>query len=236
MNKYDIIPAAYPCSEAIKDVIFEKVKLLLLSPDEFPVFIIHAMPTNTVMYMSPAGLEQLGIDLAAVRALGNSYYERFFNYEDAQNYLNQWNLFSKDINNKGNWFTYFQQVHLDEKANFNWFLSISKVLMYDEQQKPLFALTIPLQLNQYLPILPKLERIISENAFIKNNIEKFSLLTKKEKEILRLMALGKTIKEIELNLFISEKTIRTHRRNIKLKLKIKNDVAIVQYAQAFNLI
>lgn len=54
--------------------------------------------------------------------------------------------------------------------------------------------------------------------------------------MLRLMALGMTPKEISQQLITSEKTVRTHRRNIKRKLHVKKEVDLVYFAQAFNLV
>lgn len=47
-------------------------------------------------------------------------------------------------------------------------------------------------------------------------------LSKREKEIISLIALGKTSKEIAAMLFLSELTIKTHRKNIGEKLGTKN--------------
>ena len=46
-------------------------------------------------------------------------------------------------------------------------------------------------------------------------------LTKREKEIISLIALGKSTKEIANQLFISELTVKTHRKNISEKLGSK---------------
>jgi DNA-binding NarL/FixJ family response regulator len=46
-------------------------------------------------------------------------------------------------------------------------------------------------------------------------------LTKREKEIISLIALGKSTKEIATQLFLSELTIKTHRKNISEKLGSK---------------
>lgn len=52
-------------------------------------------------------------------------------------------------------------------------------------------------------------------------------LTKREKEIISLIALGKTSKEIATLLFLSELTIKTHRKNISEKLGTKNVVDLL---------
>ncbi|MBL7706286.1 MAG: response regulator transcription factor [Taibaiella sp.] len=87
-----------------------------------------------------------------------------------------------------------------------------------------------------MPIVPKLERLVSEHTFLKENLDLYTTLTKRERELLRLMALGMTPKEIAAQLTTSEKTVRTHRRNIKRKLQIKKEVNLVYFAQAFNLV
>lgn len=56
------------------------------------------------------------------------------------------------------------------------------------------------------------------------------LLTDREREILQLIAEGKTNKEIAGTLNLSLKTIETHRSNLMRKLKVKEVTGLVQYA------
>ncbi len=55
-------------------------------------------------------------------------------------------------------------------------------------------------------------------------------LTKREKEVLSLIAQGNTNKEIARKLFLSVKTIETHRRRIYRKLGIHNGSQATAYA------
>jgi DNA-binding NarL/FixJ family response regulator len=55
-------------------------------------------------------------------------------------------------------------------------------------------------------------------------------LTKREKEILTLIAQGLTDKEIAEKVFLSPLTIITHRKNILSKLGLKNKVEITRFA------
>jgi len=57
-----------------------------------------------------------------------------------------------------------------------------------------------------------------------------SPLTGREKEILQLIAEGKNIKQIASDLFISPKTVSSHRANIVEKLNIKNLPQLTKYA------
>jgi len=55
-------------------------------------------------------------------------------------------------------------------------------------------------------------------------------LTKREEEILDLVAKGLTSKEIANRLFISPRTIETHRAHLMEKLGAKNTATLVRYA------
>lgn len=55
-------------------------------------------------------------------------------------------------------------------------------------------------------------------------------LTSREKEVLQLIAEGKTSREIADILYISTTTVDTHRKNIMDKLSIRNTAGLVKYA------
>jgi len=55
-------------------------------------------------------------------------------------------------------------------------------------------------------------------------------LTAREYEVLQLIALGKSNKELAEELFISIKTVETHKTNILQKLGLKNTAEVVRYA------
>ena len=55
-------------------------------------------------------------------------------------------------------------------------------------------------------------------------------LTKRETEVLRLVALGHTNAEIADSLYLSIRTVETHRANIQAKLKMSRRADLVRYA------
>lgn len=55
-------------------------------------------------------------------------------------------------------------------------------------------------------------------------------LTKREKEILQLVAEGLSTKQISQRLFISHHTVETHRQHLLKKLKVKNSMELVKQA------
>ena len=61
-------------------------------------------------------------------------------------------------------------------------------------------------------------------------------LSKREKEVLMLVADGLNNEEIADRLFNSKRTIETHRQNILMKTQCKNTPALIKYALVNNLI
>lgn len=61
-------------------------------------------------------------------------------------------------------------------------------------------------------------------------------LTKREYEVLGLVAMGKGNKEIAESLFISVKTVETHKGHILEKLGLKNSAELIKYAIKNNIV
>lgn len=59
---------------------------------------------------------------------------------------------------------------------------------------------------------------------------RLGLLTSREKEICRLLALGYTNSEVGDKLFISVRTVETHRSNIMAKLELESRAELVRFA------
>ena len=59
---------------------------------------------------------------------------------------------------------------------------------------------------------------------------RFGTLTKREREILKLLAEGKSVKEIATGFDLSVKTVEAHKFNLMRKLDIHNKAQLVQYA------
>ena len=66
--------------------------------------------------------------------------------------------------------------------------------------------------------------------FPSNNKSAFSILSSREREVLQLVAEGLTSEEIGSRLFISVKTVSSHRRQIMKKLKLTSIAELTKYA------
>jgi len=72
------------------------------------------------------------------------------------------------------------------------------------------------------------------NALNDNNLGFVNLLSKREKQIAKLVAQGYSTPKIANMLFISELTVSTHRKNIIRKLNLENSVQLGNYIHLFN--
>jgi len=66
--------------------------------------------------------------------------------------------------------------------------------------------------------------------------DQLPVLTKREKEILELIAEGLTNQEIAVKLFLNSTTIDYHRKNMLTKFKVKNTAALIKMAMSNHLI
>ncbi len=199
------------------------------------VIVIFRMPGFSLEYMSPSGLALLGISLKEFRNYTvTEYTEKYFNPEDAKDYTPKLHAML-DENTDEN-VTFFQQVKLNNNQVWTWHLSTMKILLRDDEGLPLLVINMSFKIDPIQHVTQKVERILQENNFRKKNFHLFSQLTKREVEILKLMALGKSSLETANELFLALGTVETHRKKIRKKLNVNEYFELCQFAQAFDLI
>jgi len=79
---------------------------------------------------------------------------------------------------------------------------------------------------------PQIANIITKDylGHLPEDSSVFSILTTREREVLQLIAEGKTTKQIASDLYVSVKTIETHRLNIMNKLDAYSIAELTKYA------
>lgn len=89
---------------------------------------------------------------------------------------------------------------------------------------------------------PEITALVFQDFFLKEKngkglpSKKKTGLSKREEEVLTMIATGKSLKEIAEDLFISVKTVETHKLHIQDKLGLTNTAQLVKYAIEKNLI
>lgn len=85
-------------------------------------------------------------------------------------------------------------------------------------------------------IQPSLTPLLKENALRFESNQQAELLTKREIEVLELLAEGLFNKEIAYKLLISEKTVKNHVSNIFKKIKVSDRTQAAVYAIKNNIV
>ncbi|MBS3807464.1 MAG: response regulator transcription factor [Bacteroidales bacterium] len=83
-------------------------------------------------------------------------------------------------------------------------------------------------------LIPLLEKVLGDSSV--ENRKKSAILSERENEVLKQVALGYTNQQIADRLFISKHTVISHRKNITSKLGIKTVSGLTVYAVLNNLI
>lgn len=223
-------------SEAVLEKIRRKLSEVASYAEDIPgVVIVHDVHEFTLLYMSPMGLRLLGKRWDELAGLtGTQYHERFFHPEFAQHTAPK--VLQLIQSNSPETISFFQQVRTAPGGEWDWYMSMIRILLRDDDGNPLLTITVAMKIDPAHYLTAKMSRLIDENQFLRKNFERFSLLTNREKEVLRLLAVGQTTNAVATQLHISVTTAETHRKKIKQKLAAKSNFDLTSYAQAFDMI
>lgn len=214
----------------------EKIAQFAPIAEQMPgVVVIHKIKGFAPVYMSSNGLQLLGISLEELIEIGEDYQKKILNEEFMSDFLD---FLQKSISEKkdGDTYNFFHQVQFQEDDPYRWYVSSLKVFHTDEAGNPSHTITIAFPLGELEQIPVKAERMLSEILFHKRNRKKFLSLGNRAKEVLRLVALGKSSAEIAEELHVTINTVNTHKRLVKQKLKINSAYQFTKYARSFDLI
>jgi two-component system, NarL family, response regulator NreC len=79
-------------------------------------------------------------------------------------------------------------------------------------------------------LLSRLVDDFREQGHMPSRQTRLETLTKREREVTKLLAEGKSVKEVAANFDLSVKTVEAHKFNLMRKLNIHNKAQLVQYA------
>ncbi len=218
----------------LEDLINTIIQQIREIADLLPVItVIHNLRSRfTVEYMSATGLAVLRTTLEELRETGPDYHARFCNEKDSADYLPRLNELI-ERNDPHAVFTFFQRVRAAPEAEWQWYLSSMRLLLRDADGQPLLAITQAVHIDPHLHLTGKVTQLLEDNVFFRDNYSLYLALTKREKELLRLLAHAKTNKEIAEELFLSVNTVETHKKNLKTKLKAGSSTELIRFARAF---
>lgn len=125
---------------------------------------------------------------------------------------------------------HFQSLKgLPDKNKYKWYYSTKK------RFNDTLILTVSNPVSSLGPMQKQMEKVLEQNLFIRKNLARVNSLSRREKEIMRLIARGYSSRQIAEQLFISPHTVNTHRKNIWYKLDINSYAELLKFARQFEL-
>jgi len=196
---------------------------------------VHDLITNSNTYMNKSGCNILKHSREELQALGPTYFTKFFPKEELR-FLNEGlqQFIAKDDHSSV--YSFLQRVRPDSSCEYKWYFTSSRLCCGTESGNTNMIMHLAIEANALNNLGRKLNRVFEENLFISQNYRKFNLLTTREKEIIRLIALDKSTQDISDLLFISTHTVNNHRKNILNKLEITCISQLVRFAMSFDMV
>jgi len=126
---------------------------------------------------------------------------------------------------------FFQRLKRDPDDSYEIFYTTSKLL-----SKEACIISVTNRLRDLNEMYPKIEKVFEDNLILKKYYTRFSRLSKREKQVLMLVASGYSSREISEQFYISLLTVNKHRQNLIRKLEVRRVAELIKIARAFNLI
>ena len=168
-----------------------------------------------------------GVEIEKLYETGISYLDEISNPYLLQLSINK----AKKFHHKNDFYSacsYLQEISLNKKMTP---FFTNKILI--DERLTLNTTLFPLELESLEKIFKEIIPWGVDNYY---KWQKFQTLTKREKEILKLLANGKSNKEVGNMLFISNHSVHAHRRNIYKKLDINKTSQLVCFAILLDII
>lgn len=187
-------------------------------------------------YMNKWGCEKLGTCPEEINELGETYYKRYFIREEIQSYFQSIELYLSvgDFDQQHN---FFQRVKLYGEEDYKWFYTVCKLLkVRNDSATDNKLVLISSPVTGMDALVTRVNKALDQGSYIRDNYRKFAALTTREKEIITLLANGKSTKDIADQLFISPHTVSTHRKNLINKIECRSFAELLRFAIVFDLV
>lgn len=200
--------------------------------DNYPGFIhFNQCCDYSLIYANRRSEEYFDLSTEEIREMDSEFIHRFFYPETWNRNIPELLQYANSRDRKVNALGQFQKVRKRRDADFETFITITTV---SEQFGCLISFEYPSRIFGDMAL--KMNKLLDDNLFLRKNFRKFSLLTNRELEIIKLIGRGNSRSKIAEDLKISKHTFDNHRKHIRQKLEIKNSAELFQYIKAFDLV
>ncbi|SEG16442.1 LuxR C-terminal-related transcriptional regulator [Sphingobacterium lactis] len=199
---------------------------------------LHELIDNVlfgVTYMNEWGCNTLGTTPEELNMLGEHYYDKYFVKAEmlAAKMAVTNHILLGDPDHSYN---YFQRVKFHGHSEYTWCYTSCKFFRDENghvNSNKILIMATPI--SGVDNMVSRVIRTLEQEQYILENYKRFAMLTKREKEIIKLLVNGQSSNCIAEQLFISFHTVTTHRKNICAKLEVKSFAELLKFALNFDL-
>ncbi len=205
--------------------------------ENLPAHILVNVVNNSIdnrtfsnLWTNSRGLDFIGYSQKEILEIGNDFFARIVHPDDMQVLFNIIPRIHKDPKKS---FGGLIRVRPKE-GDYQWMIWCANMMEFNNGN-PWKILVVNLNVSEMIDTENQISILLKENLRLKNKLS-FQSLTRREIEILKLVAKGMNDKEIADILNISPATAKTHRRNLHHKLHLKNTASLIHFSIEAGLI
>lgn len=186
-------------------------------------------------YMNKKSEDKLRYQREEINLLGEKYASTIIPDDNHRKYLQkQYELFFE--RNDLTEIHYLYQKVAPKNKEAEWMLTNSKLWKPNNKDNLAKRIIVVVCVNEMGECARRIGRVLDDNIYLRKYFKRFAALTKREKEIVALVAFGHNNPQIAGRLFISRHTVEQHRKNINRKLEFKTFRELIVFAEIFELI
>jgi DNA-binding CsgD family transcriptional regulator len=169
--------------------------------------------------------EFIGYSQDEVDILGFRFFENDLHPDDLEIIKTSTESLSTPIR----FYPFLHRLKPRDSNEYKWMYGNGKIIGFDEKGLPNTFLNVVVEISNFMHTENQLTTALKEISQLKNEL-RLKSVTKREKEILGLIAKGNTDKKISEILHISMATAKTHRNKLIRKLDLNNTASLVAFA------
>lgn len=179
------------------------------------------------VWMNKRAMDFLGHTQEEITQMGANFVNNYIHQDDQIVIPRSVDLHFGKVSES--FYTFIYRLKGKFHKEYKWLYGFCYNLRNHPNGSPKQSLNINLDISNNIHSDDQLISLLREVNRLKHEL-KLKSLTRREKEILKLIAKGKTNREVGKSLNISEATSKTHRNKILKKLELRNSAAIATFA------
>lgn len=196
------------------------------------VILVNDLTNFQNVYMSRAGCDYLQTSAEELFTLGPAYFSARYFKEDEMKWIAEGFMKLLATGDKTQVYNFIQNVRPDANADWKKFHLSGKIL---EQQNG-HCIYMAQDASKAGNAIREIGKVLNISPPDPVAFQKFTNLTKREKEIFQLIAKGHSNQQVSDILYIALGTVLTHRKNIYGKLGMNKLSDVIRYADMFGLL